>query len=233
MWADRVGSTQDIVHDLGADGAADGAAVVAGEQAEGRGSRGRAWQSPRGGLWLSVLARPANAAPAEALSVRVALYVAEALEAQGIPGVQLKWPNDLMLNGRKAGGILCEARWLGERLGWIAIGVGLNVANAVPPELRQQAMALAEVHPGMRPSDLALPIVQAVRAAAAVTSALDARELAGFDRRDGLAGRRVRSPVPGLAVGVAPDGALRIRRSDGVVELVRVGPAVAVSFQAD
>jgi BirA family transcriptional regulator, biotin operon repressor / biotin---[acetyl-CoA-carboxylase] ligase len=230
VWADRVGSTQDMLHAMAADGATDGTAVTAVEQTDGRGSRGRSWRSPRGGLWLSVLSRPQAPMPAEALSIRVALAVAGALERRGVDGVQLKWPNDLILDGRKLGGILSEARWSGDRLGWIAVGVGINVANEVPEELAKTAIALSERLPDARPSELALPVIAAVRAAAVLTGPLTAAERAAFARRDWLAGRGLSSPVVGTAAGIEPDGALRVRRTDGVFESIRVGPAVAVSF---
>ncbi len=91
--------------------------------AAGRGSRGRSWHSPRGGLWLSVLLRPAAAA--DVLSLRVGLAVETALRSLA-PDLHLalKWPNDLMLDDRKVGGILCEARWQGDALGWVAVGLG-------------------------------------------------------------------------------------------------------------
>lgn len=229
LWVDRVPSTQDMVHELAADGALDGTAVVAVEQTAGRGSRGRTWASPRGGLWLSVLSRPAGAAPPEALSVRVALAVADALESVGIDGLQVKWPNDLLIGGRKIGGILCEARWNGDRLTWIAIGVGINVTNSLPEALRSSAAALAEFEPRLRPGDLAGPVISAVRRASQLTSPLDRAERARFAARDALAGRVLTAPAAGTADGIEADGALRIRRADGELDVVRVGPAVAVS----
>ncbi len=230
IWLDRVASTQDVIHELAAAGGEDGAAVVAVEQTAGRGSRGRAWASGRGGLWLSVLCRPPGAAPPEALSIRVALAVAGALEEAGAAGIMVKWPNDLMVAGRKLGGILAEARWVGDRLGWIAIGVGLNVSNTLPLQLRDAAAALADLVPGARASDLAPAIVTAVRSAGAAAGPLDEVEQDELARRDAIAGRRLVSPVAGTAAGIGPDGALRVRRDDGVVEQVKVGPAVAASL---
>lgn len=227
VWLDRVTSTQDVLHGLAADGAPDGTAVVAVEQTDGRGSRGRSWNSGRGGLWLSVLSRSAGPAPAEALSVRAALGVAAALDVLGVSGVAVKWPNDLMLDDRKLGGILCEARWLGDRFAWVVIGVGLNVTNTLPDDLRSSAIALAETHPAIRAGDLAIAVIEQLRSGAAITTPLADAEQSAFVTRDWLAGRALTSPAAGIADGVDPDGALRIRRADGTVEVVRVGPAVA------
>ena len=146
-YFERVDSTMDLLHQLAAEGAAEGTAVIAGEQLEGRGSRGRSWHSPPGGLWLSMLFRPAGCA-VEVMSLRVGLAVAEALDDLVPHPVQLKWPNDLMLGERKVGGILCEARWQGHTLGWVAVGVGMNVRNAVPQELTEVATALASERAG-------------------------------------------------------------------------------------
>ena len=126
----RIGSTMDRLHELAEQGAPAGTAVLAEAQTGGRGSRGRAWHSPPGGLWLSVLYRPPAPDGVELLSLRLGLLVAAALEtlAAGLP-VMVKWPNDLMLHDRKLGGMLCEARWQGESLAWVVAGLGLKQAE--------------------------------------------------------------------------------------------------------
>jgi BirA family transcriptional regulator, biotin operon repressor / biotin---[acetyl-CoA-carboxylase] ligase len=134
-YVERVASTMDLLHALAENGAVPGTAVVAGEQLEGRGSRGRSWHSPPGGLWLSVLLYPATLGGIEVVSLRVGLVVAAALEAFTSEAVQLKWPNDLILDRRKLGGILCEARWQGGVLAWVAVGIGVNVQNPIPRAL--------------------------------------------------------------------------------------------------
>lgn len=217
-------STQDIIHELAAAGAAAGTAVVARQQTMGRGSRRRSWESPVGGLWLSVLLRP-NVAPAlEVLSLRAALAVSSALEAI-VPGLvlELKWPNDLMLNGRKLGGILCEARWQGSTLGWVAIGVGVNVANPIPAPLAQVAIALSSFAPGLTPEPLAAPLAAALTDLGEWTGHLSDSELAGFRSRDWLQGRRLREPIPGTAGGVSPNGALLVHLDDGATHEIRAG----------
>ncbi|MGE3618000.1 MAG: biotin--[acetyl-CoA-carboxylase] ligase, partial [Gemmatimonadales bacterium] len=130
---DRVGSTQDEAHRLAAEGAPAGTVVVAAEQDQGRGTRGREWTSGRGGLWLTAILRPREAPLLEGLSLRIGLALAPVLEAVAPGGlIQLKWPNDLVAANRKLGGILCEARWVGDRPGWVAVGVGINVRNPLP-----------------------------------------------------------------------------------------------------
>jgi len=224
---DSVPSTQDRLHELAAQGAPGGTAVLAAEQTEGRGRRGRPWASPRGGLWLSVLCRPDAALAIELLSLRVALAVARAIEAR-VPAVaiRLKWPNDLMLDDRKLGGILCEARWQGDRPAWVAVGIGLNLGNPIPRELADQAVSLAGYAPQLTPESLAPDLVTAVLAPGEPARALSPAEVTSFAERDWLRGRRIREPEAGTAEGISPDGLLGIRRDDGTLALVRSGTVV-------
>jgi BirA family transcriptional regulator, biotin operon repressor / biotin---[acetyl-CoA-carboxylase] ligase len=222
----RATSTMDVLHELAQGGAPAGSAVVAEEQVAGRGSRGRGWTSPPGGVWLSVLARPAMAG-LEFLSLRAGLAVAEALDGVGLAGrVHLKWPNDLMLGEHKAGGILCEARWQGTDLAWVAVGLGLNVTNRPPAELEGTATCLARAQPSLTAAGLVAPMVQALRAVDAAAGPLSAGERARWASRDWLRGRALVGPVAGTADGLAADGGLRVRRADGSMETLRAGTVV-------
>ncbi len=205
----------DVVHELGAQGAATGTAVLAGEQLEGRGSRGRTWHSPIGGLWLSMVFHPPAAEGLEVLSLRVGMAVAEAIQARVPKPLQLKWPNDLMLEGRKVGGVLCEARWQGEALGWVAVGIGMNVRNGIPDGLGAVAVSLSELVPGITVEEIADPVLAALRALDLTTGRLSLAELDRFARRDWLRGRRIREPVVGKVTGIGEDGALLVRTPSG------------------
>jgi BirA family biotin operon repressor/biotin-[acetyl-CoA-carboxylase] ligase len=219
----RIESTMDRLHELAADGAPAGTAVVAETQSGGRGSRGRVWESPIGGLWLSVLYRPRSTAGVELLSLRLGLVVAEALETVA-PSLRvgLKWPNDLMLADRKVGGILCEARWQGESLAWIVAGLGVNVTNSIPEHLRATAVALTSVAPGLTVEALLPEVLERLRRPVAEREVLDAEERNRLAARDWLRGRSLRSPMAGLAEGIGEEGALLVRSGD-VVTPVRAG----------
>jgi BirA family transcriptional regulator, biotin operon repressor / biotin---[acetyl-CoA-carboxylase] ligase len=220
---ERVGSTMDLIHELAERGAEGGTVVVAGEQLEGRGSRGRPWHSPPGGLWLSALFRPASVGGLEVLSLRVGLAVAQRLEHFVSTPVRLKWPNDLMLNGRKLGGILCEARWHGGVLGWVAVGLGLNVRNAVPSELRNSAVALVELQPNIRLESVLDAVVGTIRSLDLGQERLSAQELERFAARSWLAGREISQPLAGIVTGLDDDGALRVRTTQGAQVSLRHG----------
>jgi BirA family biotin operon repressor/biotin-[acetyl-CoA-carboxylase] ligase len=222
----------DVIHQLAEDGAEAGTIVVAGEQLEGRGSRGRSWHSPPGGLWLSMLFRPPAAGGIEVMSLRVGLAVADALDPLLSRPIQVKWPNDLMLGERKVGGILCEARWQGGVLGWVAVGVGVNVRNPVPDELSRGAVSLAQLRPAITIHDALAPIVAALRKVDLQAERLSALELGRFAERDWLSGREIGAPVRGRVRGLGDDGALLVQIADrsevplrsGSVELAAASP---------
>jgi BirA family biotin operon repressor/biotin-[acetyl-CoA-carboxylase] ligase len=222
-YFDRVSSTMDVIHQLAADGAAPGTAVMAGEQLEGRGSRGRTWHSPVGGLWLSVLFKPPTVEGIEVISLRVGMAVADAIQSQVRKPLQLKWPNDLMLDGRKLGGVLCEARWQGDALGWVAVGVGMNVRNRLPDELGKVAVSLSEVAPDISVEEVVGPILAALRALDLGTGRLSPSELDRFARRDWLRGRTIREPAAGRVTGVGEDGSLLVRTASGPEVSLRSG----------
>jgi BirA family biotin operon repressor/biotin-[acetyl-CoA-carboxylase] ligase len=143
------GSTQDMAADAWMNGAGDGAVFQADVQSHGVGRTERVWQSPPGGLWFSVLCVvPSSDLPRwTTWPLAVAVAVAGAVQAFGVDA-QIKWPNDLLANGRKLAGIVAK---LGpERPGETAIvtGIGINVANELP-ELPPPALSptnLAEAH---------------------------------------------------------------------------------------
>jgi len=224
----RLGSTLDTIHDLAAQGAPAGTTVIAEEQTAGRGRDGRTWHSPAGGVWLGLLLRPARTELA-AVPIRAGLALAEAVDGLlGRPETRLKWPNDVLLSDRKLAGILCEGRWKGDALQWLALGVGVNVCNAppssppMPADVLGRAVALQEWLPAVRRIDVLDRLVPALARTASGGgggggAALSAVECAAFAARDWLRGRRLRSPAAGRAAGLSADGALLVDSGAGVV----------------
>ncbi|MGH7701282.1 MAG: biotin--[acetyl-CoA-carboxylase] ligase [Gemmatimonadales bacterium] len=215
-------SVLDAVHDLAAQDAPAGTLVLAVEQTAGRGRDGRTWRSPAGGVWLGLLLRPGDGALGST-PIRAALAVADAVDGLvGRPAARLKWPNDVLLLDRKVAGILCEARWHGTAVRWLAVGVGVNLANDIPAELAERAVAVREVRSGVRRIDLLDRLVPDLLRRTADGGPLTERERAAFAARDWLRGRLLRRPVFGRAAGVGPDGALLVDADAGAVT-VRAG----------
>ena len=215
-------SSLDAVHDLGAQGAPAGTVVLAEEQTAGRGRDGRTWRSPLGGVWLGILLRPPLPSSG-VLSLRIGLVLADVVEASiGVrpqslsgPRAGLKWPNDVLVEDRKVAGILCESRWQGDALQWLGVGIGINVANDIPAELAERAIALRELRPSVRRIDVLDQLVPALIRLAAHGARLTEFECAAFARRDWLRGRQIRTPLAGRAAGIRPDGALLVDTGAG------------------
>lgn len=215
-------------------------ACLAEYQSAGRGRRGRAWLVPPGaGVCLSVGGRLA-AAPSEfaGLPVAVGVACARVLEALGIAGVTLKWPNDLLLSGAKLGGILIELRGEADGPVTLAVGVGLNVRldAAARAAIRAAgglpAADLAEAG-GVPPerNRLAAALLDAVALCLARPAArLGEEVLAGWRDRDALYGRPVRiegagAARQGVARGLDDSGALLLELPDGTRQRVTAGEA--------
>jgi BirA family transcriptional regulator, biotin operon repressor / biotin---[acetyl-CoA-carboxylase] ligase len=129
---DQIDSTNRALTEMMAAGAPAGTVLVANTQRSGRGQWGRRWQSPLGGLYLSLGLKPDLPARRSAyLTLASAWGVATSLANLGLP-VQVKWPNDLVAGGKKLGGVLAETRIVGEQVQDVVIGLGLNGVNPVP-----------------------------------------------------------------------------------------------------
>jgi BirA family biotin operon repressor/biotin-[acetyl-CoA-carboxylase] ligase len=222
-------STSDLVAQIAAAGEPDGLAVLAHRQTAGRGTQGRAWESRAGNLHLSVLLRPNEPlrhAPQWGLLAAVALADAVAATIPDSTAVALKWPNDLLLDGAKAAGILAEAS-ADDRGGiaWLCLGIGVNLAHAPAVEGRATA-CLAD-------AGIAAPTPQAF--AETLLAALDARRTQRLT--EGFAPIRAawlaRGPaldthlalgsgIAGRFAGLAEDGALLLS-SGGRVHAVASG----------
>jgi BirA family biotin operon repressor/biotin-[acetyl-CoA-carboxylase] ligase len=209
------GSTNDRARALAAAGAPHGTLVTAGEQHRGRGRQGRTWSAPAGqALLMSLVLRE----PHDLLPLRAAVAVADVCGERAA----IKWPNDVLLDGRKVAGILVEGRPQEE---WAVVGIGLNVAVDVaclPGELRDRAGTL-----GLEPASVEAVLAQLLGALSSVLAADHGALLARYRERDALAGQRIAwSGGEGVASGIDADGRLlvdggRVALDAGEVHLSR------------
>ncbi|MBM3559622.1 MAG: biotin--[acetyl-CoA-carboxylase] ligase [Alphaproteobacteria bacterium] len=148
-----VGSTNDEARALAVAGAPDRTFVWAREQNAGRGRRGTDWTSPPGNLYVTAILRPGvPAARAMQLSFIVAVAMAEAIEQTCGIALTLKWPNDLLLDGRKTAGILLESSGTGTLVDWLVAGTGVNLVSH--PEALRTATHLAAAGADLAPEEL-------------------------------------------------------------------------------
>ena len=138
LYFEEVSSTNDILREKAAAGAPEGCVIIAGAQTAGRGRRGKQWLSiPDKGVYLSLLLRPCwPATEAPFIAFFAALAAARTLDRFNIGNVKLKWPNDLLINRKKIGGVLIEPRINRRELEFVVVGVGINVLHS-PGDLKQ------------------------------------------------------------------------------------------------
>lgn len=147
FFSNAVDSTNKWAKELVKLGASEGTVAVAETQTCGRGRLKRRWFSPKGGLWFSVILKP-KVKPAEAAKLMLAagLAVAEVLRRLYSVEVETKWPNDVLVNGRKVCGILAEMNTIDERVNYAIIGVGINanfdVKKVLPKKLWESTTSL-------------------------------------------------------------------------------------------
>ncbi len=218
-------STNDLAKDAAREGAPHGATWVAEQQTAGRGRRGNKWLCPAGeGLLFSVLLRlPCAPARVPLVALVAGLAVRDAV-ARAAPeaSVQLKWPNDVLVGGRKLAGILVEGVTSGAKVEAVVVGVGINVhTREFPEEIADRATSIARV--AGTPPDRASVLADVLAGLDRDVHIAVARGLgllrARLEAADALRGGRVRSDSgeEGAAAGVDEDGRLLVRRDDGVL----------------
>lgn len=226
LYYDLVGSTNDVAGRLALAGAAEGTVVVSGAQSAGRGRMGRAWFSPAGaGLYVSVILRPDATRPMALFTLVAGVALAEALRlTTGLP-VDIKWPNDLVVERRKLCGILTEGHLAHGTLHHVVVGFGINLRAAdYPPDLARRATSI-EVELG-RPVERGAILAGALTSLAHEYARLRASQFDGIlSRWRSLApsstGARVEWTAPegvrsGVTAGIDDDGALRVRVGDRI-----------------
>ncbi|TCS93363.1 biotin--[acetyl-CoA-carboxylase] ligase [Hazenella coriacea] len=224
-------STQIAAHQWAKEGAKEGALVVAEEQRSGRGRLGRSWHSPpHTGIWMSLILRPKiPLAHAPHMTLLASIGVSKGIQrVTGLP-IQIKWPNDLLINGKKVCGILCELRGEQDRIHYLVTGIGINVNTMetdLPPELKPIATSLA------------MELGSSVHRASLIAVILEELELIytqylaeGFsvvrtewEKAAGMLGQMIKArttqgELSGKALSLNENGALLLQTEQGVVPI--------------
>lgn len=143
---ENLDSTNSTAKDLARAGAAEGTVVVAQSQSQGRGRCNRIWQSPKGGVYLSIILRPE--VPVERASLLpfiAALAVAKTIDLYGVRST-IKWPNDVRVNSKKIAGVLLESEITGNTIHYVVVGLGINLhldVKQLSPEIQSHSTSLA------------------------------------------------------------------------------------------
>jgi BirA family biotin operon repressor/biotin-[acetyl-CoA-carboxylase] ligase len=231
---EETGSTNDVASQAGRRGAEGGLAIFAERQTAGRGRFGRRWESAsHKGLWFSLLLRPElPLAHWTRLTTWTVVALASALEQHVRAKVDIKWPNDCFVNGRKVAGILIEAGHSLTQEPFAVIGIGVNVNHEpddFPPELAETATSLAIIEG--EPVDRVALAATILRELSHRLPALNdgfAAIVAEAERRNFLIGRWIQvqvggSVVEGMAEALDEQGQLLLRREDGECQPLNAG----------
>jgi BirA family biotin operon repressor/biotin-[acetyl-CoA-carboxylase] ligase len=232
-YFDSIGSTNNEALAWATSGAKDLSLVIADEQTAGRGRLNRKWFTPKGtALAFTLILRPTEAEKPHLTRIvgLAALAIADSLRTRGLAS-QIKWPNDVLLNGSKVAGILIESVWSGDELDYLVVGIGMNVREeAVPPaELLQfPATSLEEAlgEPVEREKllyDILAGIV-ALRPHLGTDSFIKSWEKALAFRGEQVQVQEGNgAPITGKLLGLETDGSLRLSNVDGKSVTIRFG----------
>jgi BirA family biotin operon repressor/biotin-[acetyl-CoA-carboxylase] ligase len=239
---EEVGSTNEVACELGRNGTIHGTVVIADSQTRGRGRLQRKWISPPGlNLYMSVVFRP-NIDPSDAplLTFVAAIAVYEAVKGQGAKA-SIKWPNDVLIDKKKVAGILTEMQIKGERVDFVAVGIGVNLN--MTREIMEKEMGEA--------AGIATSINEAtgreIDRTKFIANLIDELEIwyqrfmsegktliiKEWTERWGASNRRVRAmydenTVEGIATGVNENGHLVLKKDDGTTEVIVAGDVILV-----
>ena len=229
IYHSSVTSTNDLAKQEAQRGAAEGTVVVADEQVAGKGRLKRVWLSPKGSIALSVILYPAIAHLPSLIMV-ASLAVAHSIEAVTGLKPQLKWPNDILINGKKVVGILIENSVRGNTVNYAVIGIGININLNIPdiPEIPPTATSLSdELGKDVSRLDLVRCLLAEIEK---LYLPLSAGESVYQEWRDSLItlGKKVhiksgKVDYQGIAESVASDGSLLLRHPDGSLTKIVAG----------
>lgn len=223
---EQVDSTQAIAHKLAREGAPSGTLVIADQQTAGKGRLGRSWFSPPGtGIWMSLILRPdIPLSSTPQLTLLTAVALAQVFKNYSA-GVGIKWPNDLLINGKKVAGILTELNAETDRINYIIIGIGINVnqeSDYFPAELESKATSLRiETGQVMPRNKLIIEIIHQweklyllyLEQGFEPVKALWESHAVSLGRE--IIARTLQGNIKGYAEGITPDGVLLLRDEQG------------------
>ena len=235
LFSHEVNSTNEWAKKLAIYGAHEGTVVIAETQAEGRGRLGREWISPVGGLWFSLILKPKlHPADAVKLTFVAGLAVTKVLREMFNLKTETKWPNDVLVNGRKVCGILTEMNTRDETINFVVIGIGVNVnfdvERVFPEPLKKTATSLQnELKRKVEIEKLFRDLLEKLENLYELFTKEGFKPiLKEWKNYAGFLNRQVEIASPteklsGLALDVDDDGALVIKLKDGTVKHVLVG----------
>jgi len=228
-------STQDIGHMLAKSGVPEYTIVIAGEQYSGRGRYGRRWISPPGGLWFTIILRDRSAKDLTLLNIMAGISIAKALRDLYKLDAKIKWPNDVLINNKKIAGVLIEGNIKNDIADYLLIGIGVNINNDIPMDMKSRAISLKEIIGKAQPRS---PILKAIvriftELDDSINKGLRDRVLSYAKYLLSTLNKKIviRTPtgiISGNAYDIDENGGLRVLISDKDIRTVYIGEIVKV-----
>ncbi|HEX3036075.1 MAG TPA: biotin--[acetyl-CoA-carboxylase] ligase [Thermodesulfobacteriota bacterium] len=239
---EEVGSTNEVAFELARNGASEGTIVITDSQTKGKGRLSRKWISPPGmNLYISAVFRPPLVSKdAPFLTLVASIAVAEAVKNRGADAI-IKWPNDVLVNGKKVAGVLTQMQHKGDRVDFVIVGVGINI-NMTREMLEQEMGEVAQIATSLR--EVLGHEVDRVSFSADLINELDMwytkflkdgkpSIIKEWTERWGAINRRVQvkyngKQVEGIAIGIDGNGYLLVKKDDGTTERIIAGDILLV-----
>lgn len=195
----KLKSTNDKAKEFG-----DKSIVIAEVQTKGRGRFNRKWSSSKGGLWMSIVLKPKIKNP-KRITFITAIVVQKTINRIFGVDTKIKWPNDVLFNGKKLCGVLTEAIFKNNKMYKMIVGIGLNVNNKLPLELRKKAISLKEIiHKNLNTKKLSNEIIKEFFAQYKKYEKNNSRLLIDWKRLSDTVGRNVKvKTIDGVYYGIA------------------------------
>ncbi|MCF7916600.1 MAG: biotin--[acetyl-CoA-carboxylase] ligase [Candidatus Omnitrophica bacterium] len=230
----KADSTQDLIWQLGQAGAPEGTIVIAESQKRGKGRMGRNWFSPKGGLYLSCLLRPKKILIKDISQISLVIVLAciQAIEQETGIKLSVKWPNDIFLNKKKLGGILCQINAEADKINFVAIGLGININTKNLP--KEATSLFLERKNKVSLVAITKKIIEKIEQRYLELEAGKGKELlVQWQEHCFLWGSRLRvkvldKTIEGEAAGIDQEGYLLIRRDNGLTEKISSGDVTKV-----
>jgi BirA family biotin operon repressor/biotin-[acetyl-CoA-carboxylase] ligase len=243
-YQDELGSTNTALLELGEKGASEGTVVIADKQTEGKGRLGRTWISPPGAnLYISILLRPKiSAADSPLFTLLASLALKETIDNTGVTNTNIKWPNDIQIEGKKVAGVLTEMRSKRETVDFIVVGIGVNInmerdyINSEMGEVAGIATSIKEnlgedIDRAKFTADLLLELEKWYQIFSNKGKSPILRE---WTRAWGDLNKRVRVSIEeerefeGTALGIDDSGYLLVKRDNGAISKIIAGDVSAI-----
>lgn len=220
-----VPSTQDVAAKLAREGVREFTVVVAQEQTRGRGRYGRKWLSPIGGLWFTIILRPKfEATYIPFIGYAMACSIIKTFDALNIK-LDIKWPNDIVYNNLKVGGILVESAAIGRKTLYTLVGVGLNINNEIPSEIKNRAISIRNiVGKELDLNKLLVGILEKFREEYQKIPSRIAEIINFYNRRLAIKGKEVEvecngTKIKGKCIKLDIDGALIVKSKEALIKI--------------